>query len=103
MKLNIANQEIENVMEELKDTKEEKKIIIREKEEIKGDCQHLIAKNEKLFKELEAAKEKELELNSIIANYQRDIIQIEETIDQRIQEMNLRDQDIAKYKQLYES
>lgn len=45
MKWNILNQEFENVSEELRETKEEKRIIIREKEEIKSDCQQLITKN----------------------------------------------------------
>mgnify|MGYP000657509586 CR=1 FL=1 len=75
MKIMVQNEENNKNLTEIDDLKDEKKIIYREKEDIKRDYNELIEKNSKLFKDIENGKQKELELNSIISNYQKDLIQ----------------------------
>ena len=71
----VQNEENNKNMTEINDLKDEKRIIYREKEEIKRDCNELIDKNNKLFQDIENGKQKEIQLNSIISNYQKDLIQ----------------------------
>ena len=103
MKLIIQIEENNKNLAELSELKEEKRILYREKEEIKNDCSQLADKNSKLFMELEGAKQRQLELSSIISNYQKDLISSEEAISEHISNISSRDMELARFKEIIES